>query len=342
MTTLDPDRRSALLGTKLRVLAGERWDVGSDAVAGTFPAGATLVDPSQSRGWILIEDGAERRLGGALAVALRAGVSDLHLVIDDLEAAAIVARRASAFRHPPQVWRSEGRKLVAVAPAPTATDPAPAPVAELYRPVLQAAGLQPVVEGGSLLGELLGLEVARVVVEDDGTARVEAGVGRFDREVGAMMFAHLAEHDSLARAVEIVAGYRVVGAQRHPLNTLVPERWLRATLLADPSLVGAASLRPVGSAIPRQNLNEEGVATAVGIDFQGREIVVVCSTGVYLDLVPAAADDRLTHAPGARLLLALPEIDTAPITADLAALLSEPAELITVPGDWRNLAGGGV
>lgn len=38
------------------------------------------------------------------------------------------------------------------------------------------------VEGGELMGELLGLEVARVVVGDDGSAHVEAGVGRFDRE----------------------------------------------------------------------------------------------------------------------------------------------------------------
>ena len=342
MTMLDPDRRSALLATKLRVLVGERWDLGPDAISGTFPAGATLVDPAQNRGWILIEDGAEHRMGGALAVALRAGVTELHLIIDDAEAAAVLARRATTLRSPPQVWRSEGRKLVAVEPAPTATDPAPAPGAELYRPVLRAAGLEPVVEGGSLMGELLGLEVARVVVGEDGAARVEAGVGRFDREVGAMMFADLAEHDSLARAVDIVAGYRVVGAQRHPLNHLVPERWLRATLLADPSLVGAATLRPVGSAIPRHNLNEDGVATAVGVDLEGRDVVVVCSTGVYLDLVPSAADDRLTHARGARLVLALPEIDAVPITADLAALLTEPAELVTVPGDWRNLAGGGV
>ncbi|MCU1497259.1 MAG: hypothetical protein JWM47_1212 [Acidimicrobiales bacterium] len=334
------DRRSALLATKLRVLASERWSISGELRSGSFPSGATLLDPEAGRAWVLVEGDAARRLGGALAVAHRAGARELHLIVDDPEAGAILARRASAFRFPVQVWRSEGRELSEVTAAPVAADPAPAPEAELYRPVLRAAALDPVVEGGHLMGELLGLEVARVVVDDDGSAHVEAGVGRFDREVATMMFSHLGETDSLARAVDIVGRYRHPGAERHPLNVLVPERWLRSVLVADPALVGAATLRPVGSALPRANLNEEGIATAVGQDVDGRPLVVVCSTGVSLDLVPSAADDRLTHGPDARLVLALPERDAVPVTADLAGLLHAPAQIATVPGDWRLLSGG--
>ncbi|QXC63178.1 hypothetical protein KSP35_10545 [Aquihabitans sp. G128] len=340
MTPEPDDRRAALLASKLRLLAAERWELGADARPGGFPKGATLVDPTARRAWVLVEGDAERRLGGALAVSLRAGVEELHVIVDDPVAAGIVARRASAFRFPVHVWRTEGRELVAVAPAATAADPAPAPEAELYRPVLRAADLEPVVEGGHLVGELLGLEVARVVVADDGSAHVEAGVGRFDREVGAMMFAELGETDALARAVDIVRRYRTASAERHPLNHLVPERWLRSVLVARPELVGATSLRSVGSAVPRQSLNGEGVATAVGEDADGRPLVVVCSTGVYLDLVPSAADDRLTHGPDARLVLAVPERDAVPITADLAALLTAPAEIAAIPGDWRAPTGG--
>ncbi|MBX3286331.1 MAG: hypothetical protein KF703_13365, partial [Actinobacteria bacterium] len=222
-----------------------------------------------------------------------------------------------------------------------AVDLPPAPEAELYRPVLEAAGLEPVVEGGNLLGEYLGLEVARVVVDGDGSAHVEAGVGRFDREVGAMMFAELGETDSVARAVDIVARSRQVDARRHPLNHLVPERWLRAALVSDPGVVGALALRPVGSALPRRTLGEEGVATAVGVDLEGRSVVVVCSTGVYLDLVPSAADDRLTHAPDARLVLAVPARDAVPVTTELASRLVHPAEVHAVAGDWRSPGGLG-
>ena len=153
-----------------------------------------------------------------------------------------------------------------------------------------------------------------------------------------MMFAEMGEADSLARAVDIVRGYRHAGAERHPLNQLVPERWLRAVVVAHPELVGAAELRAVGSAVPRPNLTADGVATAVGTDQAGDPVVVVCSTGVNLDLVPAAADDRLTHCPDARLVLAVPERDAVPITTDLAVLLSDPAEVVAVTGDWRSLA----
>lgn len=334
------DRRSSLLGTKLRLLVAGRWPDAGPLEAGGFPDGATLVDPVGRRVWVLVDAGAERRLGGALAVALRAGAGELHVLVTDEDAGRVLARRAAAFAVPPLVWLVDGAELRPVGPAAPAPDPAPAPEAELYRVLLRDAGLDPVVEGGHLIGELLGLEVARVVVAPDGSAHVEAGVGRFDREVGAMMFAELGETDALARAVDLVGRYRWAGAERHPLNHLVPERWLRAALVAHPELVGAAELRSVGSALPRQNLTEEGIATAVGTDLDGRPLVVVCSTGVSLDLVPSAADDRITHGPDARLVLALPERDAVPITADLAAQLAAPAQVVPIVGDWRLLLGG--
>ena len=54
--------------------------------------------------------------------------------------------------------------------------------------------------------------------------------------------------------------------------------------------------------------------------------------------MPSAADDRLAHAPGARLLLVVAEIDAAPVTGELVGLLEEPAELVTVPDDWAGPA----
>ena len=59
-------------------------------------------------------------------------------------------------------------------------------------------------------------------------------------------------------------------------------------------------------------------------------MVVVCSVGIDLDLVPSAADARLALDPAARLLLALPERDVHPVTRRLAARLVEPAEIVAV------------
>ena len=57
--------------------------------------------------------------------------------------------------------------------------------------------------------------------------------------------------------------------------------------------------------------------------------------GIDLGLVPMAADLRLAHAPGARLVLVVPERDAHPVTRRLAAALVEPAEVVALPGDWR-------
>jgi hypothetical protein len=67
----------------------------------------------------------------------------------------------------------------------------------------------------------------------------------------------------------------------------------------------------------------------------GLEVVVACSVGIHLDLVPAAADARLALAPEARLVLVVPERDAHPVTRALAERLQHPAHLVALPGDWR-------
>jgi hypothetical protein len=78
-------------------------------------------------------------------------------------------------------------------------------------------------------------------------------------------------------------------------------------------------------------LRERDIACATGPD-----AVLVCSVGVDLDLVPAAAEARLALASDARLLLVVPERDDHPVTRALAARLKQPAEVVAVSGDWRS------
>jgi hypothetical protein len=323
------EQLAALNAAKLRALT--RGRVGDDAAPGALPSGAGLVDGTTT--WVLLGPDADRNLGAALAWARRAGAETIHVVVDDPEAAGLLARRAALFAPAPTVWRADGAELVPVAPTPV-PPLRPVPDAADLRSLLQEAGLEIVEEDGVTLGELLGLEVGRITAGDDGPV-LEVGVGRFDRELTEMAHAHLAPADRLHRAVEIVAQYRRPGAPPHPLNQLVPERWMRSALVADPSLVGAAALRPVPSAVGRANLKDTGVASAVGLDTAGAPLVVTCSTGVDLDLVPAAADDRAARAEGARLVLAVPARDVLPLTRDLAARLVPPAEVVGLDGEWK-------
>jgi hypothetical protein len=70
----------------------------------------------------------------------------------------------------------------------------------------------------------------------------------------------------------------------------------------------------------------------------------VCSTGVDLDVVPVAADYRLSvppPSPGAatRLVIVVPAGDDVRVTRELIDALAEPAELRTVPRDWPAVLG---
>jgi hypothetical protein len=151
-----------------------------------------------------------------------------------------------------------------------------------------------------------------------------------------MLHGDLPPTEQLARVSEIVREHRHPGAEPHPLNQLVPERWLRARLLADPGRIGLRELRAAPAAVPRTNLRDKGVAIALGARADGQPVVVACSVGIDLDLVPAAADARLLHAPEADLLVVVPERDAHPVTLALAARLVRPAEVVALAGDWRQ------
>jgi hypothetical protein len=196
-------------------------------------------------------------------------------------------------------------------------------------------------------GEVEGLEVARIV-EGESTSGVpldeallEVGVGAADRELTTLVHVGLAPAEQLTRVVEIVREHRQAGAAPHPLNKLVPERWLRAVLCREPAAIGLRDLRPTEPAVPRANLLDQGLAVAVGKKADdGGPVVVACSVGIDLELVPAAADSREVLDPDAELWLVLPERDDHVVTRRLAGWLHDPAHVVLVPDDWQSAFGG--
>ena len=348
---VDVERRAALNGAKLSALVAGRWGPG-ERRRGALGATATLIDegsgvPGTRAGWVLPDGDPARALGPALVWADRHGVVDLHVVADPGPAGAgVLARQSALFTDGPGVWQVEGTALRPADPAPPprrAEAPAPTDLVDL----LIDAGVEIVVEGGMVRGEVNGLEVARIVHghttagEPIDEPQLEVGVGKADRELSAMVHAGLPAVEQLARVVDIVRGHRQPGAPRHPLNQLVPDRWLRAVLCRAPGIGGLATLRPAEGARARTNLAERDVALAVGEDLAGAPVVVACSVGIALDLVPTAADGRAAidaarpGSPPSQLLLVLPERDDHPGTRRLAARLRTPATVVPVRGDWR-------
>ncbi|MGK2947668.1 MAG: hypothetical protein ACSLFP_03780 [Acidimicrobiales bacterium] len=333
---MDADQRERLLAAQLAGLVRARAG-DAEREPAPFPGGAALVEGTT--GWLLLDADPIRSFGPALVWADRRGLTDVSLVVDG--EAGIVARRAQLFSPPPLVWVAAGTTLEPAEPAPLATvaEPTSAPaLAEL----LVDADLEVVVESGIVRGEVLGLEVARIVHgtttagEPIDAPVLEVGVGEADREMTGMVHGNLPSAAQLARVIEIVQAQRRPGAEHHPLNQMAPERWLRALLVADPSRIGLRHLRAAPPAVARPNLRDRAVAIAQGVDADDQPVVVACSVGVDLDLVPAAAYPREALDPDARLLLVVPERDAHPVTHALAARLARPAEVVAIEGDWRQ------
>jgi hypothetical protein len=229
----------------------------------------------------------------------------------------------------------DGTTAVPAEADPAAVEPPLDPRAAAFAGLIRAAGAEAVVERGVLRGEVLGLEVARVVVDDDG-AYLAVGVGKHDRHAQGLVHADVPTPEVLAQAVATVREHRRAGAPRHPLNRLAPERWLRSSLVEAPALVGAAQLAPVPSPVERDDLRRPAPAPAAGVDDMGNPLLVVCSTGVDVDLVPVAADAWLSDTRRPRLVIVVPERDDHPLLRPLAASLRQPAEVVTVSDKWRR------
>lgn len=284
--------------------------------------------------WVLVDEQPARSLGGVMAWAHQRGVRGVDLLVE--RDAGTLVRRAACFVDPVAVWQVDGSTVIRAEPQPLEAPLVPSETALDLVGALRDAGLEIVIEHGEVRGEVLGLEVARVVVDHAGT-RIEVGVGRNDREAFAMVHGETFEGtDALVNVVAEVRRHRRPGDLTHPLARLAAERWLRSEVVRTPSLVGARDLEPVEPTVRRDNLKDPSPAIAVGRDAGGVPMVVACSVGVDLDLVPSAADARSAYVPDARLVLVMPERDALPVTRRLAELLLEPAEVVTVSNDFRG------
>jgi hypothetical protein len=351
---LGAERRAGLRQAKLAAVIQSRW-AATNVVppSGVGAPGPALVDLSAAaarRGWVLIDLGVAGAFGGACTWGLRHGLDELHVIVDEGPAPSIgsptpsvLARRAGLFRNPTRVWEVTGRQLRPVT-APGQADPPGEPSGclvgvEGYAELMRAHGVDPLVEHGVLVGEVLGLEVARVLT-DDGEPRLAVGVGHHDREARAEMRAGQSLGAALDEVAAVVRRWRAPGAERHPANMLARERWLRSLVMGRPDLVGARWLDPVASLLPRGDLRRAVPAVAVGEAADGAGITVACSTGVDLDLVPVAADHRRAAGVSPRLVIVVPQGDDVAATRDLAAVLVDPAELVTVPRNWPAALSG--
>ena len=350
------ERRSRLLGIKLKALISSH--LGREIVDETsgFPNGAAVLVGDAA--WVLVDGDASRSLGGALSWAIRQPATSLNLIATS--DTGLLARRADRFRFPVSVWFPEDRELLPAIAAPLPDVPSPPPNHLDVRAMIEQAGATVNVEHGVVFGEVRGLEVCRVVDQPtvglfaelgdissdpsaplldavDATAalerrehegvRLEVGVGANDREAFQLLHGDIPTIEALSGVVEAVETHRSVVARQHPLNRLGQERFLRWRLEQEPGLIGMSELAPAESPVPRPNLKDPVPCVARA---QNDEAVamVVCSTGIDLDLIPFAADVQEMY--GDPVFVVTPERDLVSITRDMAGLLEAPVELRSI------------
>lgn len=328
---MDAERLAALRLAKLRALAPV-----VDAEGRIMAFGPVLRDGT--RAWTMVNH--LPALAGAAVWALRSTVAVLDAVVEPTEGVDpdSIAGAATLLARPEiTVWRASVDRMDPIVARPPSSPMSPPVAPDRVEPllaVLREHGVDPVVEEGVVIGEIAGLEVARIDLGGDEPV-LSVGVGQFDRDLNDMV-AEMEGTDpavQLATAARAVGRHRRAGAPPHPLHRLRRERWLRSMLTEDPDLVACTRLVPVPP-IPVDGLRVPSPAPALGVDHDGHTTLVVCSTGVDPTVALVAGELRRRYAPDARLVLAVPAADDYPITRQLAGALTAPAEVQPVPAPW--------
>lgn len=326
----DPVGRDDLRRAKLRALILSAG--GSDPDAGNPTHGSGVGVDDGSRLWVLANDNTpDRSLGSAVLEAAGRDCVGLVVFYDDPLIAAVAARRAQALDPRPEIRLVDRGSSRPVEPAPVPRRPVQSVPPNGFENLCRGVGVEPLHEHGTWRGEVLGLEVVRVV--DD---RIEVGVGRFDREATSLLGAGLSAVEVLSAAANQVRAHRRPGAGIHPLATLARERWLRCDLMDTPSQVGATDLVPIDPVDRRSGLRHSSSAPAIGTDEQGGTVLVVCTVGVDVAVVPATADLVLRENPD-RVVVVLPPRDVLGPVKRAVSWLVPPATVIGVSGSWETI-----
>ena len=326
--SLDPARRAGLERSRATAIARDHFGIDLDAATVDAAPFGVVIDAAD-RAVVVSSSTDLAVLGGVLVWVGRNARGRVDLVVE--HHAGVHARRAAVLAPDLQLHELAGSDVRDAGVAPiTAPHPAPDDITPLVA-MIERSGAQAVVEDGIVRAEVAGLEVGRVVTGPDGSS-LEVGVGRFDREAGALLHADRPVEPTLVSTIEQVRGHRAPGAVAHPVNRIGRERWLRDLVRVDPALAGITDPELVEPIPPRTSLLEASAAALLGTDAD-RRVLVVFSVGVELGLVPAAADLVAVHQPD-EVRFVLPARDRLPYLERLAQRLGVPVSFADIAVPW--------
>ncbi len=328
--TLDPARRAGLERSRATAIARDHFAVDIESAAVDAAPFGVVIDASDHAVVVSSSDDLAV-LGGVLVWSARNPRSRIDLVVE--HHAGVHARRVAVLAPEIQVHALDGSSIASAEPV-AAAEPYPTPddIAPLVA-MIERSGADAVVEDGIVRAEVVGLEVGRVVTGPAGST-FEVGVGRFDREAGALLHADRPIEPTLVDTIEQVKQHRRAGAASHPVNRIGRERWLRTLVLADPAIAEIRDPQLVEPVPPRSSLLETRTAALLGTGPDDAPVLVVCTVGVDLGVVPEIVD--LLAATGAgRVRVVAPSRDHLPYLDDLLGRLPVPASLASIEVPWN-------
>ncbi|MEO0495065.1 MAG: hypothetical protein AAF081_16790 [Actinomycetota bacterium] len=336
--SLDPARRAGLERARAAAIARDHFDLDAelDSVSvDAAPFGVVVAssdDPPSGGRAVVVSSGEELSvLGGVLVWLDRNEVASADFVTE--HHAGVHARRAALLAPDLCVHGLESGRVASASPASIA---APQPTADDIAPLvamIERSGAQAVIEDGIVRAEVAGLEVGRVVDGPAGSV-LEVGVGRFDREAGVLLYADRPVEPTLVDTIEQVRGHRSPGAPLHAVNRIGRERWLREVVRRSPESAGVTDVELIEPIPPRTSLLEPTAAALLGHD-GAASVLVVCSVGVELGLIPATADLVARHTPD-EVRFVLPARDRLPYLERLVARLRVPVSFADVEVPWAD------
>ena len=215
------DDESRLARLRLRTLVASHQsrlsDVTDEVIGADFSLGASVIIGTS--GWVLVLQTPERGLGPALLWMNRHQLKTVNVIVE--ASAGVIARRAQLFALNIKVWSVVGNELIAATPSPIETRVTVPGHHLKFAEMIEQAGATVVSEYGVLAGEVMGLEVCRVVEDPQSKsgARLEIGVGIHDRELFQMVNGNSPTVESLAKVVQTVSRYRLESAMTSPART---------------------------------------------------------------------------------------------------------------------------
>ncbi|MEE2682544.1 MAG: hypothetical protein VYD77_01255 [Actinomycetota bacterium] len=205
-------------------------------------------------------------------------------------------------------------------------------LSEDFKELLKASGCDVVQEHGVLKGEIKGLEVARVVINDEGQQVLRVGVGAYDQEAHKIFDSQQTPEEKLFRIVSQVMEYRNQKSEPHPLNRAARAKWMIAEIIATSENFDLEEVQPLSMLEEIDTVTESHPAAAIGRTGAG-SVLIVASSGIDLQTIPVAAG-LLVSTGAEEIWIALSPKDRHPAIINAARYLKAPSRFIEINEPW--------